>query len=76
MRQGRSIAMRLIGWLLGMAAVLTVGITAFVYSGHERREVATSVARQFFALMEKASRVRHGPVRALATPTPEGGIIQ
>lgn len=76
MRIGRHILPRLIGWLVGVAAALTVGVTGFVYSGHERCEAATSAAREFFVFVERASRVRRAPASALASPTPEGGIIQ
>jgi len=76
MRQGRSIALRLIGGLIGMAAALTLGTAAFVYSGQEQREAVTSIAREFFVFVERGSRVRRAPVSALASPTPEGGVIQ
>ena len=76
MRQGRSIALRLIGGLIGMAAALTLGTAAFVYSGQEQREAVTSIAREFFVFVERASRVRRPPISALTSPTPEGGVIQ
>jgi hypothetical protein len=76
MRLGRDIALRVIGLLVSMAAVLTVGITAFVYTGKEHREAVKSIAREFFVLVEKSSRVRRGPVSGSSSPTPEGGIIQ
>jgi hypothetical protein len=76
MRLGRSIAVRVIGGLMGMAAVLTVGITAFVYSGQERRSVVTSIAREFFVSLEEASRAKSSIVNATPSPTPEGGIIR
>jgi hypothetical protein len=76
MRQGRSIALRLVGGLIGVAAALTVGVTVFVYSGQEHCEAVTSAAREFFVFVERGSRVRRAPVSALASPTPEGGIIQ
>ena len=76
MKIGRRILPRLIGWLIGVAAALTVGVTVFVYSGPEHCEAVRSVAREFFVLVEGASRGRPAPVSALANPTPEGGIIQ
>jgi hypothetical protein len=76
MKIGRHIVPRLIGWLIGVAAALTVGVTVFVYSGQEHCEAVTSVAREFFVFVERGSRVRRAPVSALASPTPEGGVIQ
>jgi hypothetical protein len=76
MKRTRFIVPRLIGWLITMAALLAVGITAFVYSGQDHRDAVTSIARKFFVLMDRASRVRRAPVSALASPTPEGGVIQ
>jgi hypothetical protein len=78
MKRTRFIALRLIGWLIGVAAVLTIGITAFVYSGQEHREAVQGIAREFFVVVERASRVRRSPVNTLATPTPTpgGGVIQ
>ena len=71
MRLGRSIAPRIVASLIGIAALLTVGITAFIYTGDEHREAVTSFARQFFGLMERASRARRAPVSTLASPTPK-----
>jgi hypothetical protein len=76
MRITRYIVPRLIGWLIIIAAIVTVGIAAFVYSGREHREAVQGIARQFFVLMEKASRVRRLPLNASTSPTPEGGVIQ
>ena len=76
MKIGRHILLRLIGWPIGVAAALTVGVTVFVYSGHEHCEAVTSAAREFFVFVERASRVRRAPVSALVSPTPEGGVIQ
>ena len=76
MKIGRHIVPRLIGWLFGVAAALTVGVTVFVYTGQEHREAVTSIAREFFVFVERASRERHVPVSALVSPTPEGGVIQ
>ena len=76
MRIRRYIAPRLVAALIGIAAVLTLGVTAFVYSGDEHREAVKSFAREFFVMMEKASRVRRAPFNPLASSTPEGGTIQ
>ena len=76
MRAMRHMLARLIAWLIGVAAVLAVAVTAFVYSGQEHREAVTSIAREFFVFVERGSRVRRAPVSALASPTPEGGVIQ
>jgi hypothetical protein len=76
MRIGRDIALRLFASLIGMAALLTVGVTAFVYSGPEHREAVTSIAREFFQLVEKASRAKSPLVKASPSPTHEGGTIQ
>ena len=76
MKSATYIVPRLFAWLILMAAVLTVGIAAFVYSGQEHREAVQGIAREFFVLVERASRVRRAPVSAAASPTPEGGIIQ
>jgi len=76
MRAMRHMLARLIAWLIGVAAVLAVAVTAFVYSGQEHREAVTSVAREFFVFVERGSRVRRAPVSALASPTPGGGVIQ
>ena len=76
MRLARSIALRLIGGLIGIAAVLTLGTAVFVYSGQEHREAVASVARQFFVLMEKDSRAKSPIVNASPSPTQEGGMIQ
>jgi hypothetical protein len=62
--------------LIGTAALLTVVVTAFAYSGHEHREAVTSMAREFFVLVERASRVKREPIKAFVSPTPEGGMIQ
>ena len=67
---------RLIGCLIGAAAVLTIAVAAFVYTGDEHREAVTAIARQFFVSVEKASRVRRPAVKLPASPAPEGGIIQ
>jgi hypothetical protein len=74
MRIGRHIVPQLIGWLIGVAAALTVGVTVFVYSGQEHREAMQGIAREFFVLVERASRVRRAAVSAPASPTPEGVI--
>ena len=76
MRLGRSIALQLVASLLGTAALLTIGVTAFVYSGEEHRAAVTSIAREFFVSLEKASRAKSPIVNATPSPTPEGGIIQ
>ena len=76
MKIRRHIVLRLVGGLIGMAAVLTVGITVFVYSGREHLEAVTSIAREFFAVVERAARTKRAPESALASPTPEGGAIQ
>lgn len=76
MKIGRHIVPRLIGWLFGIVAALTVGVTVFVYTGQEHREAVTSIAREFFVFVERASRVQRAPVSALASPTPEGAVIQ
>jgi hypothetical protein len=76
MRRGRSIALRLVGGLVGIAAVLTLGTVAFVYSGHEHREAVTSIAREFFGLMEKDSRAKSPIVNASPSPAREGGMIK
>jgi hypothetical protein len=67
---------RLIGWLIGAAAVIAMAVTAFVYGGQDHREAVQGIAREFFVFVERASRSRRTPVSALASPTPEGGIIQ
>jgi hypothetical protein len=74
MKIGRHILPQLIGWLIGVAAALTVGVTVFVYSGQEHCEAVTSAAREFFVFLERASRVRRAAVSAPASPTPEGVI--
>ena len=76
MNPARYIVLRLLGGLIGMAAVLTLGTGAFVYSGHEHCEAVTSIAREFFVFMERGSRVRRPPVSALVSSTPGGGVIQ
>ena len=76
MKIGRHIVPRLIGWLIGVAAALTVGVTVFVYSGQEHREAVTSVAREFFVFVEKASRAKSPFVNASSSPTQERGIIK
>ena len=76
MKPARYIVLRLLGGLISMAAALALGITAFVYTGQEHRETVTLIARDFFVLVERASRVRRAPVGSLASPTPEGGVIQ
>jgi len=63
-------------WLIVFAAVTAIGITALVYSGPDHRDAVTSVAREFFVRVERASRARPAPVSAPASPAPEGGIIQ
>jgi hypothetical protein len=73
---GRYIVPRLIGWLIGVAVALTLGTAALVYSGQEHREAVTSIAREFFILMEKDSRAKSPTVNASPTPMPEEGIIQ
>jgi hypothetical protein len=75
MKSGKQIIPRLFGWLIVMAAVLAVGIAAFVYTGPEHREAAKGLAREFFLRVEKASRVKRVPVSVLTSPTPEGGTI-
>ena len=75
MRTGRDIALRLVALLIGTAALLTVVVTAFAYSGHEHREAVTSMAREFFVLVERASRVKREPIKAFVSPTPEGEMI-
>jgi hypothetical protein len=67
---------RVICWLIVIAAVTAIGITALVYSGSDDRDAVTSVAREFFVRVERASRARPAPVSAPASPAPEGGIIQ
>ena len=75
MRIGRSIALRLVALLIGTAALLTVAVTVFAYSGREHREAVTSMAREFFVLVERASRVKREPIKTFVSPTPEGGMI-
>jgi hypothetical protein len=62
--------------LIAMAAVTAIGVTALVFTGDEHRETVTAIARQFFVLVEKASRARRSPVNASTSPKPEGGTIQ
>ena len=76
MRVMNHLVARVICSLVGVTAVLTLGITAFVYSGQEHREAMQGIAREFFVLVERASRVRRAPANALVSPTPEGGKIQ
>ena len=76
MKPARYIVLRLIGGLIGIAAVLTLGTAAFVYSGDQHREAVTSIARKFFVLVEKASRTKSPLVNASQSPTPEGGVIR
>ena len=76
MRIGRDIVLRLVALLIGMASLLTVVVTVFAYSGREPREAVTSMAREFFVLVERASRVKREPIKAFVSPTPEGGMIQ
>jgi hypothetical protein len=72
------IVARAICSLIAMAAVTAVGVTVVVYTGDEHREAVTSIAREFFALMDRVSRTRRSATGALANPTatPEGGLIQ
>jgi hypothetical protein len=67
---------RVICSLIAMSAVTAVVVTAAAYSGDEHREAVTAITRQFFVLVEKASRVPRSPVNASASPTPEGTVIQ
>jgi hypothetical protein len=76
MRAMRHMLARLIAWLIGVAAVLAVAVTAFVYSGQEHREAVTSIAREFFVFVEKASRAKSPFVNASSSPTQERGIIK
>ena len=76
MRIGRDIALRLFASLIGVAALLTVGVTAFIYSGQEHREAVTSIAREFFVRVERASRLKRVPAKACTSPTLEGGVIR
>jgi hypothetical protein len=76
MKPARYIVLRLLGGLIGIAAVLSLGTAAFVYSGDEHREAVASLAHDFFVLVERASRGKRAPVTALASPTPEGGVIE
>jgi len=76
MRVMNHIVARVICSLIAMTAVTAVVVTAVVYSGDKHREAVTAITRQFFVLVEEASRVRCSPVSASASPRPEGGIIQ
>ena len=76
MRTGRDIALRLVALLIGTAALLTVVVTVFAYIGQEHREAVTSMAREFFLLVERAARAKREPIKAFVSPTPEGGVIQ
>ena len=76
MKVGNHIIARVIGWLVVITAVTTVGITALVYSGPKHREAVKSLTRKFFVLVWKASQHRRSELGAAASATPEGGIIQ
>jgi hypothetical protein len=78
MRVINHLVARAICWLIAMAAVTAVGVTLVVYSGPEHREAMQGIAREFFVLVERASRVRHLPANASVSPTPApgGGVIQ
>ena len=76
MKPARYTVLRLIGGLIGIAAVLTLGTAAFVYSGDQHRDAVTSIAREFFVSLEKASRAKSPLVNATPSPTPQGGTIQ
>ena len=76
MKETKYVLPRVICWLIVIAAVTAIGITALIYSGSDPRDAVTSIAREFFVRVESASRARPAPVSAPASPAPEGGIIQ
>ena len=76
MRVTRHMLRWMIGWLIAMAAVATLGVTLIVYSGQGRRETVTAIAREFFRATWKASQVRPAQLTANPNATPEGGTIR
>jgi len=78
MRVMNHIVARVICSLMAMTALTAVVVTVVVYTGDEHREAVTSIAREFFELVERASRTSRAAPGTLVNPTstPEGGVIQ
>jgi hypothetical protein len=62
--------------LVALIGALTLGVTAFTYSGSVNRETARSLARVFFVQMWKGSQNRSATTIVLPSATPEGRTIE
>jgi len=63
-------------WLVASIGALTLGVTAFTYSGSGNRETVRTLERNFFVQLWKGSQARATAKNSLPSTTPEGRIIQ
>ncbi|MGA7127593.1 MAG: hypothetical protein WBZ19_14880 [Chthoniobacterales bacterium] len=72
----RNLFLRISALIIASIGVLTIAVTALVYSGPPNREAVSAVARAFFVQMWKGSQNRSATTIALPSTTPEGRLIQ
>jgi hypothetical protein len=76
MRMKGKLFLRTSVWLVASIGALTLGVTAFSYSGSGNRETVRTLARGFFVQMWKGSQTRATAKNAFPSATPEGRTIQ
>ena len=76
MRMKGNIFLRISAWVIALIGALTIGVTAFAYSGSGNRETMRTLARVFFVQLWKGSATRATAKNASPSATPEGRIIQ
>jgi hypothetical protein len=72
----RNIFLRIFALVSVSIAALTIGVTAFTYSGAANRETVRTLARSFFVQLWKGSQARATEKNSRPSTTPEGRIIQ
>lgn len=72
----RSLCLRISALVIASIGALTIGVTAFTYSGAANRETVRTLARSFFVQMWKGSQARATTKNAFPTAPPDGRIIQ
>jgi hypothetical protein len=76
MRLKGNLFLRTSVWLVASIGALTLGVTAFTYSGSTNRETMGTFARGFFVQLWKDSHARATAKNTCPSATPEGRVIQ
>lgn len=76
MKRKGNLFLRTSVWLVVSVGALTIGVTAFAYSGSANRETMRTLARVFFVQLWKSSVTRATAKNTSPSATPDGRIIQ